>query len=454
MIETDTYTKATAGSLTRALRAREVSALELFDMAVARIEAENPRINAVVVRDFDRARDAAKAADAALTRGDRRPLLGIPMTVKESHHVAGLPTTWGLEPFAHWIPKRDATGITRLKEAGAVILGKTNVPPSLGDWQSDNPIYGRTNNPHDPTRSPGGSSGGSAAAVASGMVPIEFGSDIGGSIRVPSHFCGVYGHKPTYNLIPLTGHSPPPIDDGAGVEFAVVGPHARTASDLDLLLGILAGPDGDDAKGRRVELPRPRAERLGDFRVLVIEAHPSCATDRIVTDAIDGAADAATKAGAAVTRGSQLVPDLASAHMTYIRMLLTIISRGEPGAVSPMEAHAWFEGLDTIAAHRRQWAALFDAFDVVLAPTFGTVAFPHIAEPDWGKRTLTINGAPTGYGDQLAWPGTATFPGLPATCAPIATSADGLPIGMQIIGPWLEDRTTIAFAQALARERG
>jgi len=454
MITTDVYTKATGGGLARALRAREVSALELFDTAVARIERENPKINAVVVRDFDRARDAAKAAEAALVRGDRRPLLGVPMTVKESHHVAGLPTTWGLEPFAHWIPKRDGTGITRLKEAGAVILGKTNVPPALGDWQSDNPIYGRTKNPHDPTRSPGGSSGGSAAAVASGMVPIEYGSDIGGSIRVPSHFCGIYGHKPTYGLIPLTGHSPPPMDDGAGVEFAVVGPHARTASDLDLLLGILAGPDGDDAKAYRVQLPRPRAERFGDFRVLVLDAHPICATDTIVTDAVRGVADAARKAGAKVAHESSLVPDLVSAHATYVRMLMTIITHGQPGATSPTDAHTWFDGLNAIAEHRRRWAALFDVFDVVLAPTFGTVAFPHVTEPDWGKRTLTINGAPTPYGDQLAWPGTATFPGLPSTCAPVAKTADGLPIGMQIIGPWLEDRTTIAFAQALEREHG
>jgi amidase len=451
MITKDSYATATAGSLARALHTRELSALELFDAAVARIEAENPKINAVVVRDFDRAREAATAADTALAKGDDRPLLGIPMTVKESHHVAGLPTTWGFEAFANWTPKRDATGVARLKAAGAVLLGKTNVPPGLGDWQSNNPVYGRTNNPHDLTRSPGGSSGGSAAAVASGMVPIEFGSDIGGSIRVPAHFCGVFGHKPTYDLVPLTGHTPPPIDEGAGVEFAVVGPYARTATDLDLLLQILAGPDGDRAAAYRIELPRPRAERLADFRILVLDAHPSCATDASITGAIHTVADAARKAGAKVARESSLVPDLGAAHTTYIRMLVTIIGRGQPSAAPPIDAHAWFDGLDTIAAHRRQWAALFKEFDVVLAPTFGTVAFPHITEQDWAKRTLTINGAPTPYGDQLAWPGTATFAGLPSTCAPIGKSPVGLPIGMQIIGPWLEDRTTIAFAQAVER---
>ncbi len=447
----DTYATATAGSLARALAARELSALELCDLAIARIEAEDAMVNAVVVRDFDRAREAARAADAARARGEARPLLGIPMTVKESHHVAGLPTTWGIEAFARWAPKRDATGIARLKAAGAVILGKTNVPPGLGDWQSNNPIYGRTNNPRDLTRSPGGSSGGSAAAVAAGMVPLEFGSDIGGSIRVPAHFCGVFGHKPTYDLVPLTGHTPPPIDDGAGVEFAVVGPYARTAADLDLLLHVLAGPDGDAAVGYHVALPPPRAERLSSFRILVLDAHPSCATDAEVRGAIQRVAESARTAGATVAHASPLVPDLAAAHATYIRMLMTIISRGQPDPDPPIDAHAWFEGLDMIAAHRRQWSALFKEFDVVLAPPFGTVAFPHIEEPDWGKRTLTINGRPTPYGDQLAWPGTATFPGLPSTCAPIARTATGLPIGMQIVGPWLGDRTTIAFAQAIER---
>jgi amidase len=174
------YATASAGGLAKALAARQVSAVELCDIAIAAIETKDGPINAVVVRDFDRARDAAKAADAALARGENRPLLGVPMTVKESHHIAGLPTTWGLAPFKGWTPTTEAVGVTRLKTAGAVVLGKTNVPPSLGDWQANNPIYGRTNNPHDLSRSPGGSSGGGAAALAAGMVPLEYGSDIGG----------------------------------------------------------------------------------------------------------------------------------------------------------------------------------------------------------------------------------------------------------------------------------
>jgi len=445
------YPTASAGALARALAAHEVSAMELFEAAVARIEAENPRINAVVVRDFDRAREAAKAADVALARGERRALLGVPMTVKESHHVAGLPTTWGAAAFKAWMPGRDATGVTRLKAAGAVILGKTNVSLSLADWQSVNPLYGRTNNPHDVTRSPGGSSGGAAAALAAGMVPLEYGSDIGGSIRVPAHFCGVFGHKPTYGLIPLTGHVPPPFEEsGAEIEFAVVGPLARTAADLDLALSILAGPEGEVAVGYRLALPPARCQRLADFRVLVVDAHPACATDAEVAGILHRLADHLAAAGAKVTHASPRLPDLAAAHKAYVRLLNTVLSRGQPGAREPISAHAWLDGLDLIAVHRRQWAALFQEYDVVLAPPFGTSAFPHTDEPDWSRRTLTINGEPTPYGAQLAWPGLATFPGLPATCAPIGKTASGLPVGVQIVGPRFEDRTTIAFAALLA----
>ena len=242
----DDYATAGAGEMAAALADRSVSAVELFDAAVARIERLDGPINAVVVRDFDRARDTAREADAALARGERRPLLGVPMTVKEAFNVAGLPTTWGLPAAKDWIAPTDATGVARLKGAGAVILGKTNVPPFLSDWQSANPVYGRTNHPLDPTRVPGGSSGGSAAVLATGMAPLEFGSDIGGSIRVPSAFCGVFGHKPSYNLVPQRGHTPPGTD-GVGPPLNVVGPMARSVADLVLALNVTAGPADEEA---------------------------------------------------------------------------------------------------------------------------------------------------------------------------------------------------------------
>jgi len=442
----------TASELVAALAARKVSALELADAAIGRIEARDKAINAVVVRDFDRALEAARAADAALARGERRPLLGLPMTVKESHDIAGLPSTWGSLGFKDYVAERDSVGVTRLKEAGAVVLGKTNVPSMLSDWQSVNPIYGRTVNPWDPTRSPGGSSGGGAAALAAGMIPLEFGSDIGGSIRVPAAFCGVYGHKPSYNLIPIRGHAPMGLD-GLPPPLAVVGPLARSAADLQLALDVLAGPDEMEAAGYRLDLRPPRHDRLSDYRVLVVDSRPDIATDEEIRGALQALAARLEDLGAGVERGIERLPDVADARPIYMGLLQTAMSRGQPGA-QPVNAHEYMTLLDGQLAFRRRWAELFKDFDVVIAPVFGTVAFPHTDEEDWSKRTLTIDGRPAPYGDQLGWPSVPLLPNLPATAAPIGFTRGGLPISAQIIGPYLEDRTTIAFAGLLEREFG
>ncbi len=442
------YAAAGAGEMAAALADRKVGAVELFDAAVERIKRLDGSINAVVVRDFDRARDAAKSADAALARGDRRPLLGVPMTVKEAFNVAGLRTTWGSEVFGEWIAPTDATVVARLKAAGAVIVGKTNVPPLLSDWQSANPIYGRTNHPLDANRVPGGSSGGSAAALASGMVPLEFGSDIGGSIRIPSGFCGVYGHKPSYNLVPQRGHAPPGLD-GVGPPLNVVGPMARSVADLILALDVVAGPADEEATGYRVDLPPPRHARLRDYRVLMLESHPLAAVDSEILTALDRLAANLESSGATVARRSDLLPDLAAAHGVYLGILMTAMSRGGPPAPNLMNAHAYLSALDGQLAIRRRWGALFEAFDVVIAPTLGVVAFEH-KDGDWAGRTLTIDGKETPFADQLVWPGMATLANLPATAVPIGRTLAGLPIGAQIIGPYLEDRTTLAFADLVA----
>jgi amidase len=451
LTKTIDYPTATAGGLAKALAAGDVSALELCDEAIRTIEAKDGPINAVVVRDFDRARDAARAADAALAAGERAPLLGVPMTVKESLRILGLASTWGYEQFKGWMPNFEGPPVTRLKAAGAVILGKTNVPPGLADWQSANPIYGRTNNPHDLSRSPGGSSGGGAAALAAGMVPLEMGTDIGGSIRVPAHFCGVFGHKPTVKLVPAWGGAPPPITEpGPPQDLSVTGPLARTASDLALALSVIAGPDGDDAKAYRLALPRPRHARLRDFRVLVLTEHPRCATDDEVRGVVEETAAVMAKAGAKVAHASELLPDLAAAQGQYMPMLNTSMSRGRANA-KPVDAHVWMNLLAAQHTLRRRWAALFEEFDVVLAPPFGTPAFPHMEDASMESALLLVNGRETPYGDQLAWPATVTFPGLPATVAPVGRSRSGLPIGVQIVGPFLEDLTPIAVAGLLER---
>jgi amidase len=443
---------STAGELAAALAARRIGALELTEAAIARIEERDGPINAVVVRDFDRARAAARAADAALARGERRPLLGVPMTVKESNNVEGLATTWGSPAFADWTAPQDAVAIDRLKAAGAIVLGKTNVPPFLADWQSTNPVYGRTCNPWDLSRSPGGSSGGSAAALAAGMTPLELGSDIGGSIRVPAAFCGVFGHKPSYGVVSTRGHSPPGMDGGP-VALACVGPLARSAADLDLALGVLAGPEPDEAKGWRLELPPPRHEDVADYRVLVLDRHPLAATDSDVRGGVDAVAARLEKLGASLSRASDLLPDLESQHRVYMALLNAVISRGGPQGTE-MNAHEWMNMRDAQVAFRRRWAAFFREFDVLVAPTFGTVAYPHVDEADMRARTLTLDGRATPYFDQLAWPGVALLANLPATAVPIGLSAGGLPLSVQVIGPYLEDRTTIAFAGILERELG
>ena len=446
------YATCTVTALVQSLSQHEVSAAEITETAIRRIEAMDGPINAVVVRDFTRAREAARAADEALAKGERKPLLGVPMTVKESYNVAGLPTTFGFEEHRAWRADSDSVAAARLKAAGAIIIGKTNVPPALADWQSANPHYGRTNNPHDLSRSPGGSSGGSAAALAAGFTPLELGSDIGGSIRIPAAFCGVYGHKPTYGIIPLRGHAFPGTD-GAPTHLSVGGPLARTAADLALALSVLAGPDEFEAVGYRLELPQARHMNLADYRVLILDRHPLAAVDGEILAALDRLGEQLANTGATVARESALIPDLADAHRTYVRLMTTAISRANP-QWEPISAHEWMDALDAQLAVRRQWAKLFELFDVVVSPTLGVPAFPHDDEPAWQKRVLELDGAPSKFGAQLAWPGMAILANLPATAFPAGFTRGGLPIGLQAMGGYLQDLTTIGFAGLVEREFG
>ena len=452
---------ASAKDLAAAVRGRSVSALELTDAAIARIEARDGPINAVVVRDFDRAREQARQVDEALARGADLPLAGVPMTVKESFNVAGLPTTFGLAFAKDHRASEDADAVRRLKEAGAVILGKTNVPVTLSDYQSNNPVYGRTNNPHDLTRSPGGSSGGGAAALAAGMVPLELGSDAGGSIRVPASFCGVYGHLTSVGVISLEGFGPP----GGGMttpatvrSWAAAGPMAMAADDLALALGVLAGPEARDAVAWRLALPPPRHGRLSDYRVFVLTEHPSAALDSEIAEAIEGLAAKLERAGASVSRRSELLPSLADSQALVERFARVAQAMAAPADGTPSATIKDF--VDNLIAQegvRRQWDLFFRSFDVVIAPCHATPAFPHFAEPDpWPglNRTLRIDGRDVAYAPQHAWALMAGMPRLPATAAPIGRTRGGLPIGVQFIGPFLEDLTTIAFASQTAAAFG
>lgn len=469
-----------AHALLAALDAREVSAEALARQAIEAIEAADPALNAVVVRDFDRALAAARAADAARARGEAGALLGLPMTVKEAFNVAGLPTTWGLPGTAGIPITEDAVVVRRLKAAGAVILGKSNVATMLGDWQSANPVYGATSNPWDVSRTAGGSSGGGAAAVAAGMVALEFGSDLASSLRAPAAFCGVYAHKPSWGLVPQRGLAPPGAPTAGPqppIDLSVLGPIARCPADLRLALKAAMGPDDAEARAWRVALPPARATSLKEFRVLILDQHPLLPTAAVIREALADLEQRLRGEGVSVSRQADGLPDLAATAGLQMELMMAQFSADVPdrayaaaraaaegleGRADPMAASLRGQALshrDWIRADRRRfadraaWARLFQTFDVVLCPAMPTAAFPHDERP-MGERVLSIDGTQVPYVTQSLWGTLATVPGLPATAAPLGLTREGLPIGLQIIGPWLEDLTPLAFAEALERAFG
>jgi amidase len=471
----------TATELSAAFAAKKVSAVELAQDAIDRIERHDGKVNAICVRDFGRALEAARAADAARARGETRPLLGIPLTVKESFNVAGLPTTWGFPDQKDFEPGEDALSISRVKDAGGVILGKTNVPVGLGDWQSYNEIYGTTNNPFDLGRTPGGSSGGSAAALAAGYGPLSLGSDIGGSLRVPAFHCGVYAHKPTFALVPSRGHTPPPLPPlPFDRDLSVMGPMARSAADLSLLLDVIAGPDPLEAgKAYSLALPPPRRGELKDFRVLLLDTDPEMPTSNSVRTAIGKLAANLGKAGVKIERHGRLLPDFAASTRLYMRLLLSFLgtsfapevyadAQAAAAKLSPDDKSLAAERLRGLALSHRdwvmadrgrtrlraQWRELFKTFDAVICPVMPTPAYLHDHSEDQETRRINIDDKDYVYPDQLAWPGIATLPGLPATAIPIGLAPEGLPIGVQIVGPFLEDRTPLKLAELIEREFG
>jgi amidase len=480
MTSNDDWAYRSATDTVAALARREISSRELVDSAIGRIEAQDGRINAVVVRDFERARAAADRADQALAAGERLPLLGLPVTVKESIDVAGLPKTWGNPAFREFRPEADALAVARLKAAGAILLGKTNVPFMLVDWQTFNDIYGTTNNPHDIRRAPGGSSGGSAAALAAGFVPLELGSDFFGSMRNPAHCCGVFAHRPTLDVVPMRGVGVPGVPAGPSTGgFAVLGPMARSARDLALAFGVLAGPDPRaEGLAYRLALPPPRHQALRSFRILLLQDHPLCPTSAEVRAVLDELAVQLEGAGCALSRQSPLLPDLGKINALFLTVVSAVSSAGRPleeqrQMIAARDALAADDETLTAAFLRgcgisyRDWTLLlrtrqalsgtlrelFQSFDVLICPVAPTPAIPH----DHGgmDRTIEVDGARTSYWAQGSWNTIASLLGFPATVAPIGRSRrSGLPIGAQIVGPYLEDQTPLTFAALLEQERG
>ena len=462
-----------AWRLAALIRGGAIGCLELLDHYIARVERLNDRINAVVVRDFDRAREHARLLDKQRKDGRTVPLFGVPMTVKESFGIAGLHSTWGFEEFRNHVIHEDALAVKRLKGAGAVIFGKTNVPTGLADWQSYNPIYGTTSNPWNVAHTPGGSSGGAAAAVAAGLTGLEMGSDIGGSIRVPAHYCGLFGHKPTWGLCPTRGHALMTV--AAMTDISVIGPLARSATDLSLLLDAIAGPDEAET-ALHAPLPPPRAMQIADLRVAVWSSERGQSTDSEVTAAIDAVADFLEREGAQVSRTARPAFDVTEAYHVYLKTLATALSarQSEEQVARLREAKArrapddmsasaiqvrtvdmthaeWLRLNERRMQLRRIWAAFFHDWDVVLCPAINTAAIPHMQHGEVWERRITINGREMTYDEMLFWPGITCAFHLPASTAPIGMTNEGLPIGVQIVGPLYGDRTTIQVADLLER---
>ncbi len=461
-----------------AIRSRQLSSRELLDVFEARIGRLNPAVNAVVTLDLERGRAAAAAADDATASGDvTGPLHGLPITMKDALAVRGMRSTGGAVELADHVPDADADVVARVQRAGAFVFGKTNVPRWSGNLQTYNEIFGTTNNPWDLERVPGGSSGGAATSVALGFTAFEVGTDIGGSIRVPSAYCGVTGHKPSFGLVPTGGY----LDHATGgftePDVNVHGPIARSVDDLDLLLGVLAGPAPDRARAWRVELPPPRHDAVADYRVALWPDDAACPVSADTVAAVEAAGQALVDAGAVVDRaarpdidadaaarlglglvGAAVTPSMSDAEFGFVEAMVgdPNLSEADAQTVAAYASNhrAWL-AMDRERAHiRRAWAAFFEHHDVLVCPVIASPPFAHQHAGSMADRMLDIDGTSRRYSELLWWNILVGMAYLPSTVVPAGRTADGLPIGVQIVGPYLEDRSTIAVARAVSERLG
>ncbi len=461
-----------AKQLAADIKRKKIGCLELLDHYLARVGKYDGALNAVVVRDFERARTRARAADRALKRGETwGPLHGVPMTVKESYDVAGLPTTWGVPAYKANIAATNALVVDRFLGAGAVIFGKTNVPLYLADWQTFNAIYGTTNNPWDVTRVPGGSSGGAAAALAAGLTALEAGSDIGSSIRNPAHFCGVYGHKPTWGIVPRKGQALP--WQTAAPDIDVVGPLARTADDLALALSVIAGPDPIEAAGWQLRLRAPKPKRLRDFKVALMLDAPGFPVDREVQERLVGLSEFLRRQKVKVDDRARPAIDIAEAWRVYVRLLRSATSDRQSDAdfdknlalarsFAPddesyyaratravvLSHRDWLAANEARHRMRLAWAEFFTTYDLLLCPVAAVPAFGH------GERSWTIDGQTVSYAKAFVYCQIFNLLGNPSVVVPVGRSKDGLPIGVQIVGRPYEEMLILAVARKLEEALG
>ncbi|PYQ86428.1 MAG: amidase [Acidobacteria bacterium] len=470
-------TFATADRLALAVRTKQISAAELLELTFQRIDRINPTLNAIVWESREEAKTRARRADDALAKGHAVGALhGVPVTIKESFAYRGSPNTWGLPALKDGRSPRTATAVERLESAGAITIGKTNVPVLLGDWQSYNPVYGTTNNPWDVTRTAGGSTGGGAAAVAAGLGALTIGSDLNGSIRIPAHFCGVYGHKPSLELIGTAGFQPGPWDGSPGypMDLSVVGPMARSARDLALALTVLGGPSADEAKAWTWQMPAPRHARLSEFRIGYVFDDDLAPLASDIRALCEQTLSAFRKAGATIEQGwpEGIDPHAQMSTFGFLLGALLTADMDRAGrerarerfernpndvfAAAAVEPHArWLRETQRRLTCRARWQRYFQTHDVFLLPVTVTAAFPHDHREPIDTRVIETDAGSRPYVQAIPyWSASATLAGLPATVAPIGHTTAGLPVGIQIIAPMWEDRTSIELADLLSGSIG
>ena len=463
-----------AKRLASLIRRRKIGCLELLDHYLARVEQFNAALNAIIATDIPAARRRAKAADKAVAEGENLgPLHGVPMTVKESFDVEGLPTSWGVPEHKNSVAARDAAAVRRLRDAGAIVFGKTNIPIWLADCQSFNANYGRTSNPWNTDRTPGGSSGGSAAALAAGLTGLEMGSDIAGSIRNPAAHCGLFGHKPTMGICSPLGHTL--AENVAPIDMLVIGPLARSAGDLAIGLSAISGLDEIESAGLKLSLPAPHRKRLDEYRVSILVDDDTVPLTRDVVTLQQELADFLKSSKVKVKIGARPDFDADEAHRLYDIMLRATTSARQTDAefdaniaardaLDPDDDSKWARMLRGMTLSHRDWTVqnearhrirwkwheFFQTFDLMLTPATIMTAIPHTETPPY-ERTIAVDGIQRPFMNQIWLPGYSNFTYLPTTVAPIGFADDGMPVGVQIIGPQYGDRTCIHFAGLLEK---
>jgi amidase len=453
----ETVATLPAVDLAAGIRTGKWSSRELLDLYVNRIERLGGPVNAVVTFDVERARDAADAADAAVARGDELgPLHGLPVTIKDAIETEGIRSTGGARELADHVPTADAPAVARLKDAGAIVFGKTNLPRWSADFQTFNELFGVTNNPWALDRTVGGSSGGAAAAVAAGFTSFELGTDIGGSVRIPSHCCGVFGLKPSFGVIPQRGYLDHVGGGTTDADINVFGPITRSADDLDLLLGVLAGPEPERATAWRIELPECDARELSDLRIGTWLDHPSAPVDAEYGALLRAALDQLVAAGARVDDDHPPV-DFDAQQDVFSRMIVAAISPSIDGEVADVVSgshRAWLRADEERAALRARWAEWFTAHDLLVLPVLTVPAFPHDHEPDMLGRTIDVNGVRRPLVEAIRWLGLVGIVGLPSAVVPVGRTAAGLPVGAQLAAPYLHDRRAVRAARLVSDALG